>query len=507
MRIALHRVESDCLKTIYDKVIPKEETLELVVPDVSADIGRILDVRGQFLLSSQRARENEVHISASVEMTVIYASEDGGKIQFVSTAVPFDHTAAVEGADENSETVVRCELCYLDARTLNPRKLLLRAGVNMHLRCFAPDKCVFWDNVAEETQMPVHILRKEIVHCPVVGVRDKSFIISDEYRLSPGREESVKMLSAATETCVQDAKSVGNKLIVKAEAVTNAVFLNESDGSLFSEMFSTPFSQIIEVDTYGDSIDSTVSVLLKDSEFTVIPDRENGCRISAQLNMTAQALSMERKAAVYLADAYSNEFALSAENTLTKISECMPPKMLRLSPEGRLQQKETLSEIMYVAVSALCTLTDGGSIGCEVSVSGVGKTESGEIEPIELKLRAEEAIPLAKNQMLTVCAVCCGPLTVNGMPESAEIKADVDIEYRISENVEFGAVSGMELDESSPLRCDNCPSLVVLCSEKEADLWNLAKKYGSTMEIIENANSMNGDFSVSRRPLLIPRAN
>ena len=506
MRVALHAATSHYFKPIYENETSKEETLELVVPDVCADIGKILDVRGQLLLTSQKARADEIIICAAIEISIIYAADGSGKVQYLTTKMPLDMTVAVPGAEEGTKIVSKCELCNLDARTLNPRKLLIRANVSARVCCLVADKLVLWDNLCEGEKAPVYIMQKEIEHTPIVCVSEKSFVVSDEYRISENGNTSIKMLSAATEICVLDVKSVGNKAVIKAEANTTAVFLNESDGSLFDSKFSTQFSQIMEIDTYGDSIMNSVCIRLKDAEFTMLSGRENEFTCSAQFHMTAQAVSREAKCSAYIADAYSNEYKLTAESMQMKLVRCLPEKTLMLNLRGRLQSRAALTEIMYASISEICAEAEGNEISCRANVSGVGISEGKEFEAIELKLSADEKVELAMNQELRLKAVCCDKTAVMGMGQNAEFSADVSIVYYIREYHEINALCGLEMGEECISKGENRPSLVVICSQRESDVWSLAKKYGSTMEMIENANKAADGLSVSRRPLLIPRA-
>ncbi|MFB0919570.1 MAG: DUF3794 domain-containing protein [Oscillospiraceae bacterium] len=506
MRIALHRVESDCLKPIYDNVISKEETLEFVVPDVSADIGKILDVRGQLLVSSQKTKTDELHFNASVEVTVIYAAEDSCKIQYVMANIPLDITVPVAGADENSKLCSRWELCSLDARMMNPRKLMLRADVTANVVVYVPDKFVLWDNLSEGERAPVYILKKEAEHTLVVGVREKSFVVTDEHKLPADREQNARMLSAETEICVQDTKSVGNKIIIKALAKTLAVFLNESDGSLFDNLFTTQFSQIIEVDTFGDNIMNTVSIQLKDAEFNMVSSKDNAFVCQTSLQMAAQAVSREAKVSVYIADAYSNAFRLNTECEDVRLMKSMPQNPLMLNLKCKLKPSTALTEIMYAAVSDVCTEISGNAICASVTVSGVGKSEGGEPDAIEAKLSCEEPIELMRNQKIEIISVCCEKPMITGSPQSAELSVGVEIAYCINEFCEISALCAIEVCDDCPMRSSDRPTLVVLCSERESDLWKLAKKYGSTMEMIEAANKTNNEFSPKCRPLLIPRA-
>ena len=506
MRVALHRVESDCLKPIYDNELLKEETLELVVPDVNADIGKILDVRGQFLLSSQKTKTDEIHLSASVEVTVIYAAEDSGKVQIVTAAIPFDQTIPAEGVTDSTRLTAHCDLCSLDARTLNPRKLLLRANVSMHVCAYNADKFVLWDNLADG-EASVHILQKEAEHCLIVGVREKSFTVSDEYTLPEDKGQNLKMLSANTKICVQDAKAVGNKLVLKAEAETTAIFLDENESTLFNNVFSSQFSQIIEVETFGDNIEDTAFIQLKDAEFTFIPSKDNGYTISAQLYLNAQVISMERKFSAYVADAYCNEHKLNSETVETRVMKYPVAKTLKLNMREKLPQKIQLEEILYVALTAVCAVSEDSDIVVKADISGVGKSENGELEPIGMEMKAEEDIGITKNQKINILSVCADQPAVIGSAHNADLSVDIVIEYNIEEYSELNAVSGIDADEECAMRNGNSPSLVVICSNKETDLWSLAKKYGSTMDMIKEANTVDGAFSINKRPLLIPRSN
>ncbi len=506
MRVALHRVESDCLKPIYDNVISKEETLELVVPDVNADIGEILDVRGQLLVSSQKTKTDEVYFNASVEVSVIYAAEDSGKMQCVMSNIPLDMAVPVAGADENSKLCSRWALCCLDARMMNSRKLMLRADVTANVVVYAPDKFVLWDNLSDSEKESVCILKKEVEHTLVVGVREKSFVVTDEHKLPADKEQNAKMLSAETEICVQDIKEVGNKIIIKALAKTLAVFLNENDGSLFDNLFTTQFSQIIEVDTFSDNIMNTVSIQLKDAEFKMAANKDNAFVCLASLQMSAQAVSREAKLSVYVADAYSNAYKVNTECEDVRLMKSLPQSPITLNLKCKMKSGAALTEIMYAGVSEVCTELEGNAVRVSASVSGVGKSESGELEALDLKLNGEETVEVMRNQRIEIISVCCEKPMITGAPHSAELSVVFEIAYCIKEYSEISAVCALELCEDCQMYSGGRPTLVVLCSERETDLWMLAKKYGSTMDMIESANKINNEFSPKYRPLLIPRA-
>ncbi len=503
MRVALHRVESDCLKPIYDNAVSKEETLEVVVPDVCADVGKLLDVRGQLLVTSQKTRMNEILIGAMVEVTVLYVAEDSGKVQYVLASVPIEMTIPAAGVDDSVKLLTRAELCTLDARLLNPRKLILRAGVTALVRAYMPGSFVLWDNLSEGETAPIHVLRKQAEHTLIVGIREKTFSVSDEYRMPEGKGQAVKMLSAQTQLCVQDLKAVGNKVVIKASAKINGVFFNEGDGSLFDTQFETQFSQIIEVENAGEEIFNTVMLQLRNAEFTLAADRAL-CAVT--LSLCAQLTSRRSLASGYIADAYCNRCAFNLETTELKLKNYRTQSPLMLGLRGRLQSKVPLVDIQYLAISELCTEVDGSVIKADATVTGVGRTESGEAEPIAVRLHAEEALTLTASQKLRIASTCWEKPMLIGTPQNAELAVELAIAYGLIEFGEIVAVNGLELGEENSAERGNRPSIVVVCTNHGADAWSLAKKYGSTVEMIENANREGEVFNSARRPLLIPRA-
>lgn len=138
MRSELHRVQSDCYKLIYDNEGKKEETLELVVPDRCGDIGRILDVRAQLYLVSKKLLDGEAHISSRAELCVIFCAEETGAIEYVTAELRFEQQFSIGESD--CELFAQVRLASVDARALNPRKLLLRAECCAHARCYTSEQ-------------------------------------------------------------------------------------------------------------------------------------------------------------------------------------------------------------------------------------------------------------------------------------------------------------------------------------------------------------------------------
>jgi len=503
MRAALHCCEYDELKLLFETEVTKEETLELVVPDVCADVASVLDVRGQLLVSSQKAKTNEIAVSASVDVKVICVAE-GGAIQCISGVIPFEQSIAAEGVTENTGILVRCCLRSVEGRTLNPRKLLLRAELVIYAAAYGQQRTSYSDALAEGSDRSVHLLQKEFDCCAVRSVRDKSFTVSDEYRLPEDKGRDLKLLSTVTAVNAVDVKGVGTKLIIKANADTSAIFLNSADGSLFDATFSTEFSQIVEADAAGEDVDDTAFLQLKDAEFTCIPGRDGGFAVSAQLYLTAETIRREKRRQVYVADAYSNCKKLTVDTAQIKAPACPAMRELHFDLRERLPQKTPLSEIAYVAVSSVCAEANGNTVTVRSRLGGAGTDADGTPASVSMELYGKQDADMKAGAKLTVLSVSAEKPQVIGAAGEAELALSVCVVCSATSTSDITAVTSLTFDDDAPA-LEQGPSLIVLCSARDADLWALAKKYGSTTDAIRAANGGDTGFDADRRPLLIPR--
>lgn len=500
MSTALHRAESDCFRLIYENESAKEETLELVVPDVCGDVGKILDTRAQVCLTSKKTSGDEVIICAQAEVSVIYTAEGSCEINRVSALIPFEQSFSVSCAEDCAEIIAQTSLSAIDARALNPRKLLIRAEVKTRICCYVPDKFVVWDALEDCDAAPIYIQQTQVEHSLITGVREKTFAVSDEYIL-PGKYTDAKMLAANTDICVFDTNSVGNKLVFKAKANTTAIFLNKADNCLFRCDFTTQFSQIIETDGSGENYESSVLAQIKELEFISLPDRGN-VAFSVRMGICAQAICVENISSVYISDAYSNEYELETEFTEIKASKISDAQTLQMTLRGSLPSRASIREVMYFAPVTVSCTKDRKEISCIVTARGAGIDQSGCIEALEVELKGSCQIPNPENSDIRLLSVCWEPLVCE---PGAELSMELVIEYSMLDCFELRAVSGLEMPEETPRRREGCPSLIVICAQSNMDIWTLAKKYGSTTELIENANGGEEGFFIGKRPLIIPK--
>ncbi|MDR0952038.1 MAG: LysM peptidoglycan-binding domain-containing protein [Oscillospiraceae bacterium] len=498
MRLPLEENGSDCLKLIYDDRLSMEESVEAVIPDAYADATQILDVRGTSLFLGKRVMPDSVAVSAAVEADVIFATEDSDAPKCVSVRLPFEFSSIAKGVGEGSEMTVLLELPKLEAKLLNPRKALIRAETAANVKAYENQVFTLWDAADSEDESGVYTLRGELEFALTTALGEKNFTVSDEYLL-PTELGGAQLVSAVTRLAVDEVKAVGARLVFKATAHSDVLFMTH-EGAPASSHFETQFSQIIEVGTEAEEAQVDIILSIAGTDFVLLLDA-NRSVLAANIKVFAQAVLTEKKHASYVADAYSNDYKLELKKERLGLSSETVSGKQRLRLSGELNGANA-EEIVCFNCGSVSAHIDGGHIVFSARGSGLGKTDEGCVIPLSAKLTGEENFELEANETLRVRNICCG-----GARRGERDRIEVDITYEIiicAEEPEE-VVSGIETDTDAPISRDSRPSLTVLCSEKQASLWDIAKKYGSSIKAIEEANSLCGEFDERVRPLLVPK--
>jgi len=494
MEIELHREQIQNYSRLYSQHITREETIEAVVPDVMPDVQQIMDTGAQVYLRGKEMEDGRLSANAFLEGTVLYLPEGESALRRLnlsgSFSFSFDDPAIVR------DCVAHISICCTaaDARMLNPRKVLLRAEITAEAAVYSHSATAFAvDAEAEGLQT----LRQSAVISCIAAVEEKTFVIAEDFAL-PGSAELSELLRSRVWAETEDLRMVAGKLIVQGSVHMELLYCTEGAALPQSAAFTTAFSQIIDV--HGDH-NGPCSVELMPTACYVEPGSGayGAVSVSMELHLVAQALCAHEQEIEYLADAYSNRCPCKAENTELCLSSLGRTLLLRETVREMLECPEPVAEVLSCVVTPGRVQWDEGRVKMPLNVRVLCRGERGGAVSVSRRLCAE--IPAAADGKLLSAARRCGEPYAAVASGALELRIPVEAELHLEEPHVIEILDGLELDAESALDVTNRPSVTVV-QRKGADLWSLAKKYGSTLELIQAANPQCGEDSLF---LLIPR--
>ena len=486
-----------CLRAAVYEVQNQEQTQELKLSDAMPDIGRILGAWGQVILRGKEWRGDSVMYSGGLMVWVLYAPEDGSTPRTLDTWIPFQMRWELpEGSREGS---IRMEgrLRSLDARSVSPRKIMLRAGIAALAEALEPLEA----EVYTPGQLPedVEVLKNTYPVRLPREAGEKSFLLDEELSLPDAAPMPEKLIYYTVVPQVTDKKILDGKVVLKGDACLHILYLSE-DGRLQSRDLTLPFSQFADLEE-PMSGDAQVDISLAVTSLDLDLDGEGHLRLKCAL--VAQYLADDRCLLELAEDAYSPRRPVELQR-----EELLLPILLDSRSEN-IYGEQTLTVDANTVVDAVF-LPDyprqrrmESGIGLELpgQFQILYYAADGSLQSGLARWEGSHSIPAHENSRVYTGVQPSGMPQVSMGDGALSLKNALRLEQKTYSTRAMPMLSGVkpgEVQAPDPAR----PS-VILRRPGRAGLWHLAKVCGSTVERIRSANGLQGE-PAGDQMLLIP---
>lgn len=496
MELQLETMTRGYLRRHIWEVRNAEQTQELRLPEDMPDIGTVLGAWGQCVIRSKEWHNDEIGVSGGVMAWVMYAPADGSKPQSVELWLPMQGKWSLNGSQR--EGVIRASwmLCSVDARTVSARKLMVRANVGMLAEALEEQQIEIKE--AGEIPSDVQLLRRTYPMQLPKEAGEKAFLLEEVLPMPTNQPAMEKIICCHFVPMVSEQKVLGNRIVLRGSGELHILY-EAADGQLHSTDMEVPFSQIAELDRdYGK--DASVSVMMTLSGLE--PElKEDGIHLICGL--IAQYLVTDRELVELLEDAYSPR-----REVRVQMASADFPAVLDVS-RRRMCAASTMDGGSGQVVDVSCCLCQpalrrAGDLA-EVEISGSMQVlyydENGDLRSSASRWNDEWEQPVGQSaQMLPQITELSRPAV---SWDGTQLRADMEIEVETMTIAcgELPMMAAMELGELQP--ADGARPSLVLRRAGEQTLWELAKRTGSTVDAIRNANGLN-DEPLPDRLLLIP---
>ena len=502
MDVTMKKRSVDCYNRSCDWNDSRDAAVETVVPDTMPDIERILCADGYLIIKSKEAAPGSMTVTAGIAASVLYVPEGERGIRSLSAVIPVSVTAEAPGISEDSIPVAMLTVSSVEARMLNPRKVVVRAVVSTRLSGYDRGHKEYCEGI-DAAGARIQLLTENRRASNVVCVKEKTFVTADEFHMPAGKPAIGQVLSTGVELIAGDVKQVGNKLVVNGSAHISLTYLSEEEGAVASADFECGFSQLVEADTELNSPDCAAHLLLTAAyiEPATLSTGERG--VSCELHAVVQVVCVDSVDVACIADCYSNGSDLEAEC----ITEPWLTLGRRLPQHNAVHEElETETEVREI-LNATCRVveysTDGCTARCKISASVLYRDAEGELRSAAKRISAECELDTEDDLLPEVIAAGCSGLYTTPTQTGIDLRLNLDFDTRLSKTESLPQVVRISLaEEGEPTEI--LPSLVVVRTSEKDSLWQLAKRYHSTRDLIAAANGDEILDAVGGRVLLIP---
>jgi len=488
----------------------REETYDAIVPDALPDILRIVESHGMALIGSRELRDGRLVVGGSIRAGVIYVPESGNGLEHIELTIPFSHTFDLH-SDQNGVLLCSAEVQSIDSRTINPRKILVRASVRVNARSMEPRNFSICSGVGAKgkEEAAVQLLRREYSVRLPCAVKTKSFTVSDEIEIPSTKPAVKEILKWSCKPSAGDYNIIGRKIVFKGQLSVKLLCKGKGPGDeVFDVAAELPFSQIIEAEGIEEGAECTIFLQPEDAMITVRDDPA-GRILSIEASMEAQVGAYVNKRFEAVCDLYSTSMKSAVDirpYIFTELVEKTSRKQtIRDTVETEMPVRYVQDmEVLFDAVTPtregnMLRLDTTANVNLLIVGEDGGTYQASRRIPVSVRIEAPDRCDCRVR--VDSAAEAFSAAAVNG----AEIRFDACFDIEILSKKSVTAVHAVKLenyDADAPVR----PSVVLKYPNEGESLWSMAKRYNTTEDDIRRANDLERDAEPDpSRLLLIPK--
>ncbi len=503
MELELNRTHLTGYETVLDTTAYQEETLETIVPDACPDILRLAGIQGNIFMKGKTATDGRVALTGTARLTVLYHPDGGTGPCHLDVSIPFQVTV------EDSKIRAGCLISVVpritgaDTRTMNPRKVLTRVEIAVQVKVLTTASVALCTSISAVNGAVEQLVEPYRISC-ISSVQEKQISFEDNLNIPMGRPAAEELVATRLEPICGDSKVIGNKLIFKGEVLVKILY-RASGSELNIAEFSLPISQIIEVAGVGEDAHADIDLCLLGAEFKLSED----CRtIAASLNMLAQAVVREDRNVVLLVDTYSTCCSIQMEQVSfdyqIRQNEGVGHQVVRETIETGIQVKSVVDS--YCMIGQIYHQREGNDLRLTIRVEAVALCLSEESEYFAVSRGFEVSCSVEVPEGCGCQYSCCaGDVIANPSADGVDVRFTLDIPYLCLRNAHSVLVRDAAVAVAEEADERDKPSIVLRLLEEGERLWDVAKRYRTTIEDIVKANELDGEQPKQGTLLLIPR--
>ena len=493
MQLQFEKQEITCLQTVKRETQNQEQTQELRISDGMPDIGSVIGAWGQVILRGKEWQSDTVSVSGGTKVWIQYVPEEGGELQCVQSWLPFQMRWDIPETNRDGMIHAQCFLRSVDARSTSARKLIVRTNVTV----------VVW--AMEEREQALFVpgtlpediqLRKETYPIELLAeAGEKAFSLEETLVLPPSVPVLEELLHYQLQPQITEVKLVNDKVVFRGNANLHIHYKAREEGSYFCDM-ELPFTQYGEL---GKEYAENARVQIIPCVTALEVDREED-RYQIRAGIACQYRVNQRHMVDVITDAYSPHRDIAPMTQELKLPGILESRTETVHP----QQSVALSGMRLADVQFL---PEPGMTDSEQCLPLQGRFQvlyydlEGELKTATQRWEQNQMVDTGPDVKLDSSMLPSGKVQGSLMSGTAQLSTDVQVVIESISGTPIVMLAGLEMGEvREPAR--NRPSLILRRAET-TDLWELAKRTGSTEAAIRQANDLQDELDPNRM-LLIP---
>ena len=473
---------------------------DFIVPDTMSDIAQVILDTGEIQMEPVKTQNERVVVRGKLDFHVLYRKEEGG-LQVLGGLIPFEETINVPGLEEKDYVGVGWQLEDLNADMINSRKLSIKGIVTLEVKVeslFDTEAAVELGTVEdEEDGIPQVETLKRTIDVAAIALRRKD----------TGTKPAIdRILWTEMRLSGVTARPLDQKIHLEGTLMVFVIYEGEGESAMIQWVEeSIPFSGELEMQGAVEEMIPAISARLIHKGIEEKPDYDGEMReldVDAVIELDIR-LYEERQLDI-LSDMYATNRELSVEtgeacfdHILTKnTGKCKIAEKVSVSGGPRALQichSTGMVKLDEVEAKDNILVMDGA---LEVRILYLTDDDSRPVQSVTelLPFHYEAEVPDIQPDSVWYLETDVEQLTaamIGG--DTVEVKAVILLDMLVLQPVRQLVIQKAETGPLDTKKLQQMPGIVGYLVQEGDSLWDIAKRFHTTVENIVTTNNLASD--------------
>ena len=480
---------------------------DMIVPDVKPDILNTIDTVGNVCIYKKEVSDGKVRFDGSVNLNVIYlADSETDTTRGLTTSLDFTQIIDVDNCRSGMELRNNIIIKNIECKVLNGRKINTKVVLEIDIYIYSNEEI----NILKEINNVegVQTLNSNMKINNLVGTGNCRASAKDTISLSD-EDNLAEILKIEVNLINSEMKVSYNKVLLKADACVKIMYLTEN-GDIKVVSSKIPVMGFVDIPNVSEG--NLLSCQYEIKNILVKPNSAEQHSIYVEIEFEICSDATDSMEIQSIQDMYcpsaNLEFKQKEINTITnkQINKNICNIQERISlPEisnNRIYDVEINPNINSINVLNGSIIYEGdlklNFIFSSNNNTGIDAKRYS--LPFTYNINNEN---INQNKVINTKTTCIDDefvITSDGM---VDCRVNLEFETQMYEDTNIKLIDDIEMIEED---MSSNPSMVIYIVKEGDTLWNIAKRYRTTMQDIININNLdNGDIITIGQKLFIPR--
>lgn len=484
--------ENLCINQIIAKK-SQDVTIEgdAIIPDIKPDILNAINTNGTVCVYKKEIMDGKVRLDGSIDLYIMYLPDNETEtVRCLNTSLDFTQIIDIEEAREGMELEESVTIKGIECKVLNGRKISIKANTNIMMKIYSNENM---EIISQIENMPDIQMLNNIVEVNSLLGTGRTKVYAKENVSIDNIDEVAEIMKLDLKIINKDIKISYNKVLAKADLDVNIMYLTE-DNRINIVQSQIPVMGFIDIANVSEENICDTNYSIKNILIKPNNNETHGIYVEVQIELICSAY--EKREINIIQDLYSPNKEV---NFFQKEINAMTNKQNKkdvLSINEQVQIPEIIGHRLY-DVEVIPNIVEENILNDKIVYDGnlqlkfIYEADNAamlDIKTIELKFNFTTEINGVnkRSDVSTEINILSQDFIIG---QNGNIDCNVNLEFEINASMTAGIniIENLNVEE---LNEENSYSMIIYFVKQGDTLWNIAKKFKSTVEDIAKVNGI-----------------